>query len=59
MQHMKRQHSLDLMCNLCSKTFKQVSNLSRHTREIHGGVKGNEKTKQCEICNVDFANSSN
>ena len=39
-------------------SFKFI-NLSRHIREIHGGVKRNEKTKQCEICNVDFANSSN
>ena len=48
--HMKLKHDIDIVCDLCSKTFSNIANLKLHKESVHF----KNKMAACEICDKQF-----
>lgn len=53
-RHMLKHSDVHLVCELCSKTFRQYSVLRRHHREVHLS----QRPFICHICKKGFARNS-
>ena len=48
--HMKLKHDIDIVCEICSKTYSNMANLKMHQESVHF----KNKMAACEICDKQF-----
>ena len=55
--HWKKEHSADVKCNICKKTYPDPARYRQHLKQIHKSPREKEKLSgTCKICNIVYKN---